>query len=279
MPTILGCRERRGQIRRPARDAASRYAVPTRDTSARCGIYYGINPGASSALRARRVTSHPRRASARDDRRACRSRGGAARNAGASRSRRVDSLAELDRAVATAARHQGVVARRCDERESVSVEDLCRRRRGAPLIVVLDRIEDPHNVGAILQDGGCGRRRRRRAADRDTRRASAARRRRRRPAPSPHVKIAEVVNIARALEALKDARRLDRRAGGRRSKTLRRDRLHAADGAGGGRRGHRVCGGWSGSVATGWRRFRCEGMSTSSERVGGRPESYLFRSA
>ena len=57
--------------------------------------------------------------------------------------------AELDREARGGA-HQGVVA---DVRASgaLSVEDLVVGAAGAPLIVVLDGIEDPHNVGAILR--------------------------------------------------------------------------------------------------------------------------------
>ena len=46
--------------------------------------------------------------------------------------------------------HQGVVADVPDT-AALSVEDLVAGAAGAPLIVVLDQIEDPHNVGAILR--------------------------------------------------------------------------------------------------------------------------------
>src|SRR6185436_6429806 len=46
--------------------------------------------------------------------------------------------------------HQGVVAR-VDEPAEYSVDDLIRAAEGPTLIVVLDGIEDPHNVGAILR--------------------------------------------------------------------------------------------------------------------------------
>ena len=101
-------------------------------------------------------------------------------------------------------------------------------RTGAPLIVVLDGIEDPHNVGAILRtvdaagaDGVVRQSRHAAPLDGAAAKASAG--------AVSHVKIAEVVNIARALEELK------RPASGpsgwpatRRSATTRS--THAADG-------------------------------------------------
>ena len=83
-----------------------------------------------------------------------------------------------------------------------------------------------------------------------------------------HVKIAEVVNIARALESAQGCRRVDRRSGGRRRETLRRDRFHGADGDCRGRGRHR-------SAAPGSRTLRLAGLNpderTRSEpqRVGG----------
>ena len=111
--------------------------------------------------------------------------------------------ADLDRAAGGGARHrhQGVVADVRD-RTSVSVEDLVMRARGAPLIVVLDGIEDPHNVGAILRTvdaaGGDGVvRQSRHAAPLGGAAAKAS------AGAVTHVPVAEVVNIARALEMLK----------------------------------------------------------------------------
>src|SRR5688500_15626631 len=46
--------------------------------------------------------------------------------------------------------HQGVVAD-VGELKEYSVADLVRGARGTPLIVVLDSIEDPHNLGAIFR--------------------------------------------------------------------------------------------------------------------------------
>ncbi len=99
--------------------------------------------------------------------------------------------------------HQGVVAE-IDDAESYSVEELVRGAAAAPLIVVLDGIEDPHNLGAILRtadaagvDGVVMQSRRSAALGGVAAKASAG--------AVSHVKIAEVVNIARAVEELKDA--------------------------------------------------------------------------
>jgi 23S rRNA (guanosine2251-2'-O)-methyltransferase len=98
--------------------------------------------------------------------------------------------------------HQGVVAE-VEEAESYSVEDLVRGAAGTPLIVVLDSIEDPHNVGAILRtadaagvDGVVRQTRRAAALAGAAAKASAG--------AVAHVRIADVVNIARALEALRE---------------------------------------------------------------------------
>ncbi len=109
---------------------------------------------------------------------------------------------ELDRFAQRGA-HQGVVADLRDTQE-FSVEDLVVSAKGAPLIVVLDGIEDPHNVGAILRTvdaaGASGVvRQSRHAAPLDGAAAKAS------AGAVSHVRVAEVVNIARALEALKAA--------------------------------------------------------------------------
>ncbi|HET6958854.1 MAG TPA: 23S rRNA (guanosine(2251)-2'-O)-methyltransferase RlmB [Vicinamibacterales bacterium] len=161
-------------------------------------LIYGINP-VLEALRAERVTSisvSPRA----DDRltqvvRLAEERGVAVRRL---------SVEELERLAGGAShRHQGVVAD-VQEPGSYSVEDLVIGARGAPLIVVLDSIEDPHNVGAILRSldaaGGDGLvRQSRRAARLDGAAAKAS------AGAVAHVKVAEVVNIARAVEVLKNA--------------------------------------------------------------------------
>jgi 23S rRNA (guanosine2251-2'-O)-methyltransferase len=109
---------------------------------------------------------------------------------------------ELDR-LGGRQRHQGVIADVAGA-GSYSVEDLVIGARAVPLIVVLDSVEDPHNLGAILRTvdaaGGDGVvRQSRHAARLDGAAASAS------AGAVAHVKIAEVVNIARAIEILKDA--------------------------------------------------------------------------
>lgn len=109
----------------------------------------------------------------------------------------------LDRA-ARGGVHQGVVAV-IDAPRSWSVEDLVDRAEGPPLIVVLDGIEDPQNLGAILRvadaAGATGVVRQTRHAaplGGATAKASAG--------AVSHVRIADVVNIARAIDDLKEAR-------------------------------------------------------------------------
>ena len=98
--------------------------------------------------------------------------------------------------------HQGVVAELVDAR-SYGVADLVKDAAAAPLIVVLDGIEDPHNLGAILRtadaagaDGVVVQDRRSAARSGVTAKASAG--------ALAHIRLAEVVNSARALEELKD---------------------------------------------------------------------------
>ena len=115
--------------------------------------------------------------------------------------RRVQA-SELDRA-ARGGVHQGVVAEIADAAH-VEIAELVSGARGVPLLVVLDGIEDPHNVGAILRtvdaagaDGVVRQSRHAAPLDGAAAKASAG--------AVSHVKIAEVVNIARAIEELKEA--------------------------------------------------------------------------
>ncbi len=98
--------------------------------------------------------------------------------------------------------HQGVVAD-LEQARDYSVEDLVKGAAGTPFLVVLDGIEDPQNLGAILRtadaagiDGVVMQDRRSAALDGAAAKASAG--------AVAHVKIAQVVNIARAIEELKD---------------------------------------------------------------------------
>jgi 23S rRNA (guanosine2251-2'-O)-methyltransferase len=97
--------------------------------------------------------------------------------------------------------HQGVVAD-VEDATAWSIEELVARAGGAPLIVVLDGIEDPHNLGAILRTvdaaGAHGvvlQSRRSAALEGAAAKAAAG--------ALAHARIAEVVNIARAVEELK----------------------------------------------------------------------------
>jgi len=115
---------------------------------------------------------------------------------------RVVSAQDLDRS-ARGGVHQGVAADLADAPD-YSVQDLVSSAQGPPLIVVLDGIEDPHNLGAILRtvdaSGGDGVvRQTRRAARLDGAAAKAS------AGAVSHVRIANVVNIARAIGELKDA--------------------------------------------------------------------------
>jgi 23S rRNA (guanosine2251-2'-O)-methyltransferase len=98
--------------------------------------------------------------------------------------------------------HQGVVAD-IEQAADYSIEEIVSGASIAPLVVVLDGIEDPHNLGAILRtadaagvDGVVVQSRR--AASRSGVAAKAS------AGAVAHVKIAEVVNIARAVEELKE---------------------------------------------------------------------------
>ena len=99
--------------------------------------------------------------------------------------------------------HQGVIAE-IEDAADYSIEEIISGASEAPLVVVLDGIEDPHNLGAILRtadaagvDGVVVQSRR--AASRGGVAAKAS------AGALAHVKIAEVVNIARAVEKLKEA--------------------------------------------------------------------------
>ena len=160
-------------------------------------LIYGINP-VLEALRAGRVRRV--RVGARDDARMAEVLA-LARKQGV-RVERVDVQA-LERD-ARGGVHQGVVADLEPPRDYSVEELIAAAAPQAPLIVVLDGIEDPHNIGAVLRSvdaAGCHGviRQARHAAPLDgvAMKASAG--------AAAIVRIATVVNIARAVEELKEA--------------------------------------------------------------------------
>ena len=170
-------------------------------------LIFGINP-VLEALKAKRVRRV--RVSARADKRM----DAILALAGAQRVPvERDAVEALDRA-ARGGVHQGVVAE-IEEAREYSVEELARDSQVAgpegashprcqPLIVVLDGIEDPHNVGAILRTcdaagvtGVIRQSRHAAALDGVVGKASAG--------ALASARIATVVNIARAVDELKSA--------------------------------------------------------------------------
>lgn len=159
-------------------------------------LVYGIHP-VREALERGRVTRL--RTAERSDRRV-----GAVLALAAARGVPVERVPEavLDR-LARGGVHQGVVADLVAPREYTPLE-LVREAAGAPLLVVLDGIEDPRNVGAIVRTvdaaGADGLvRQTRRAAPLGGAAAKVS------AGAIAHVKMAPVVNVARALDELKAA--------------------------------------------------------------------------
>ncbi len=115
---------------------------------------------------------------------------------------RVMTRMELDD-VAVAGAHQGVVAVTTAKQYS-DLDDLVAARRSEySLIVVLDGVEDPHNLGAILRtadaagaDGVVIPERRSAAVTGAVAKVSAG--------ASEHLPVAKVTNISRAIEDLKE---------------------------------------------------------------------------
>ena len=159
-------------------------------------IVYGLNP-VLEALRSGRVKRL--RVGPRGDRRV-------AEALALARSKGVEiqhaDAAAIDRA-ARGGVHQGIVADVDDPRD-YSLQDIVQSAApDPPLVVVLDGIEDPHNVGAILRTvdaaGAHGVvRQARHAASLDGVAAKAS------AGAVAHVKIATEVNIARAIGELKE---------------------------------------------------------------------------
>ena len=112
-------------------------------------------------------------------------------------------LTELDR-LTRGAVHQGVAAEVGPPRDDWTPAALVAAARGPALIVVLDGIEDPQNFGAILRnadaagvDGVIRQTRHSAPMSGVVAKASAG--------ASAHVRLADVVNIARAIEELQQA--------------------------------------------------------------------------
>ena len=100
--------------------------------------------------------------------------------------------------------HQGIVAELVPPRDYSVQELVAAAAPHPPLIVVLDGVEDPHNVGAVLRTvdaAGCHgvvRQARHAAALHGAAMKASA-------GAAAHVRVATVVNIARAVEELKEA--------------------------------------------------------------------------
>lgn len=157
-------------------------------------IIYGINP-VLEALKAGRAT-RVRVADRRDDRIRDVLREAQARSVPVEQVPR-DVLAHA----AGGGVHQGVVAEIHRPRDW-SVDQLVKESPGPALLVVLDGVEDAHNVGAIVRTcdaagvGGIVRQTRRAASlDGVAAKASAG--------ALAYARVADVVNIARAIEELK----------------------------------------------------------------------------
>jgi 23S rRNA (guanosine2251-2'-O)-methyltransferase len=116
----------------------------------------------------------------------------------------IDTIAEEQAARLAGGRpHQGVLAE-VEAPQDWSPADLVAAAKTPGLFVVLDGIEDPHNLGAILRtadaagvDGVVRQARRSAPLDGAVGKTSAG--------AVAHLKIATVVNVTRALEELKEA--------------------------------------------------------------------------
>ncbi len=113
--------------------------------------------------------------------------------------------ARLDRMCA-GGRHQGIAAIAAEHNYS-SVEEIleyARSRGEAPFVVILDGVEDPHNLGAIIRSAECCGvhgiiipKRRAVGLTPTVAKASAG--------AIEHMRVAKVTNIAMAIDELKDA--------------------------------------------------------------------------
>jgi len=115
---------------------------------------------------------------------------------------RFEERQQVDRLAGTR-EHQGIAALAA-AKPAIELEDLLREKKGHGLLVLLDGIEDPHNLGAIVRTSlaagaqGVVIPERRAAGLSDTvERASAG--------ALTHLPIARVKNLVRAMEEMKEA--------------------------------------------------------------------------
>jgi len=115
---------------------------------------------------------------------------------------RFEDRPQLDR-LAGSREHQGVVAVAA-ARSAVELEDLLAQESSRPLLILLDGVEDPQNLGAIVRtslaagaDGVVIPERRAAGLTETVSRASAG--------AIEHLPVARVKNLARAMEELKEA--------------------------------------------------------------------------
>lgn len=157
-------------------------------------VIYGVN-AVTEALKARRVSRllHERGAGPRVDQLVARAQ-----------ELRIATETLDRRALDTLTRggvHQGVAAE-VQPLPAYTVDELVSEAAGAPLLVVLDGIEDPQNVGAIIRSADAAGadgviRQARHAAPLEGAAAKAS------AGAIQHVRIATVVNIARTIDELK----------------------------------------------------------------------------
>ena len=162
-------------------------------------VLYGIHAVEEALLARNRSLDHLEVAKERHDQR-LQSVIDLARKAGISL--RFVPREQLDR-LARSKSHQGVVAVVAGKRYS-QLDDIVAHKKGDhSFIVVLDGVEDPHNLGALIRtadgagaDGVVIPERRAAAVNATVAKASAG--------ASEHVNIARVVNLARALDEMKE---------------------------------------------------------------------------
>lgn len=114
---------------------------------------------------------------------------------------RFEDRSQLDR-LAGSREHQGVVAI-AGSRAPIAIEDLLNKKPNNSLLVLLDGVEDPHNVGAIVRtalaagaEGLVIPERRAAGLTETVARASAG--------ALEHLQVARVTNLVRAMEQLKE---------------------------------------------------------------------------